>query len=59
MGFRATSPESDAISADLKERGFKFVGSTIMHAFLQATGWIIEHQWDCFKHPRHLKDSVE
>jgi hypothetical protein len=30
-----------------------------MHAFLQATGWIIEHQWDCFKHPRHLKDSVE
>lgn len=53
--IRPTSPESDAISAALKERGFKFVGSTIVHALLQALGWVNEHSYDCFRHPRHLK----
>lgn len=48
--FRATSPESDALSKDLKKRGFKFVGSTIMYAHMQATGLIIEHTVDCFRY---------
>jgi len=41
--FRATSPESDALSKDLKKRGFKFLGSTIMHAHMQAMGLINDH----------------
>lgn len=43
----ATSPASDAISKDLKRRGFKFFGSTICYAFLQATGFIDDHRNDC------------
>ena len=46
---RATSPESDALSADLKHRGFRFVGSTIMYAFMQATGLVDDHIADCFR----------
>ncbi len=44
----ATSPESDALSKDMKKRGFKFFGSTICYAFLQATGVIDDHLEDCF-----------
>lgn len=44
----ATSPESDALSKDMKKRGFKFFGSTICYAFLQATGFIDDHLEDCF-----------
>ena len=40
---------SDALSADLKRRGFKFVGSTIMYAFMQATGMVNDHTCDCFR----------
>ena len=48
----ATSPLSDTISSDLKQRGFKFVGSTIIYAHLQATGLINDHLVDCFRyHP--------
>lgn len=43
----ATSPVSDAISNDLKKRGFKFVGSTIIYSFLQATGFIDDHINSC------------
>ena len=43
-----TTPESDAMSKDLKRRGFKFVGSTICYAFMQATGMINDHTTDCF-----------
>ena len=43
----ATSPESDSISKDLKKRGFKFFGSTICYAFLQATGFVNDHLEDC------------
>lgn len=43
------TPLSDAISKDLKKRGFKFVGSTIIYAFLQAVGMIDEHMATCFK----------
>jgi DNA-3-methyladenine glycosylase I len=47
---RATSPESDALSADLKKRGFKFVGSTIMYAHMQATGMVNDHVVGCFRY---------
>ena len=47
--YPATSPESDALSKDLKERGFKFVGSTICYAHMQATGMVNDHSLDCFR----------
>jgi DNA-3-methyladenine glycosylase I len=46
----ATSPESDALSKDMKQRGFKFVGSTIMYAHMQATGLVNDHITSCFRH---------
>lgn len=46
--FRATSPESDALSKDLKKRGMTFVGSTIMYAFMQAVGMVDDHMVGCF-----------
>jgi DNA-3-methyladenine glycosylase I len=46
----ATSPESDALSRDLKARGFKFVGSTIIYAHMQATGLVNDHLISCFRH---------
>ena len=46
----ATSPESDALAADLKKRGFKFVGSTIVYAHMQATGLVNDHLTSCFRH---------
>jgi DNA-3-methyladenine glycosylase I len=56
----ATSPLSDAISKDLKKRGFKFVGSTVVYAHMQATGMVDDHVEDCwkkklnlFKKPKH------
>jgi DNA-3-methyladenine glycosylase I len=45
----ASTPESDAMSKDLKDRGFKFVGSTICYAFMQATGLVNDHTVDCFR----------
>jgi DNA-3-methyladenine glycosylase I len=44
----ATSPESEALSKDLKKRGFRFVGSTIMYAFMQAVGMVNDHMVGCF-----------
>lgn len=46
----ASTPESDAMAKDLKTRGFKFVGSTICYAFMQATGMVNDHVTDCFRH---------
>jgi len=46
----AKTPLSDAISKDLKKRGFKFVGSTICYAFMQATGMVNDHTRDCFRY---------
>lgn len=46
----ATSPESDALSMDLKKRGFKFVGSTIIYAHMQATGMVNDHVIGCFRY---------
>ena len=47
--FQATSPESDVLSKDLRQRGFKFTGSTIMYAHMQATGMVNDHTLDCFR----------
>jgi len=46
----ATSPVSDQISKDMKARGFKFVGSTIIYAHMQATGMVNDHLVSCFRH---------
>ena len=46
----AKTPESDAMSKDLKRRGFKFVGSTICYAFMQAVGMVNDHLVECFRH---------
>lgn len=46
----AKTQESDAMSKDLKRRGFKFVGSTICYAFMQAVGMVNDHLVDCFRH---------
>lgn len=46
----ATTPESDALAADLKQRGFKFVGSTVCYAHMQAAGLINDHTSNCFRY---------
>ena len=46
----SSSKESDAMSKDLKKRGFKFVGTTICYAFMQATGMVNDHIVDCFRY---------
>jgi DNA-3-methyladenine glycosylase I len=48
----ASTPESDAMSKDLKRRGFRFVGSTICYAFMQATGMVNDHLVTCFRYRR-------
>ena len=54
----AQTPQSDAMSKDLKRRGFNFVGSTICYAFMQAVGMVNDHAVNCFRHaeltPRKL-----
>lgn len=47
--YRTHNEVSDALSKDLKKRGFKFVGTTIMYAHLQATGLVDEHHRECFR----------
>jgi DNA-3-methyladenine glycosylase I len=46
----STTPESDAMSKELKKRGFRFVGSTICYAFMQATGMVNDHEVGCYRH---------
>jgi DNA-3-methyladenine glycosylase I len=53
----ATSPESDALSRDLRRRGYSFVGSTIVYAFMQAVGMVDDHTVDCFR--RFPRDNPE
>ncbi len=48
----AQTAESDAMSKDLKRRGFAFVGSTICYAFMQAVGMVNDHVVDCFRYPQ-------
>jgi DNA-3-methyladenine glycosylase I len=51
-GVPARTEESDAMSKDLKRRGFRFVGTTICYAFMQAVGMVNDHARDCFRHPQ-------
>jgi DNA-3-methyladenine glycosylase I len=53
----ATTPESDTMSKELKRRGFKFVGSTICYAHMQATGMVNDHTTECFRHAELLKQK--
>jgi DNA-3-methyladenine glycosylase I len=46
----ARTPESDALSRDLRARGFKFVGSTICYAFMEAVGLVNDHTLDCYRY---------
>ena len=48
--YPATSPQSDLLAKDMKKRGFKFLGSTILYAHLQATGLVNDHLVTCFRH---------
>jgi DNA-3-methyladenine glycosylase I len=54
----ASTPESDLMSKDLKKRGFRFVGSTIMYAFMQACGLVNDHSTDCFIRRQILSKSA-
>ncbi len=53
----ARTPESDAMSRDLLKRGFKFVGSTICYAFMQAVGMVNDHTVACFRHAQVAENS--
>ena len=55
----ATSPESDAFSKDLKRRGFTFVGSTIIYAYMQAVGMVNDHLVGCFQIFRETRQHCE
>jgi DNA-3-methyladenine glycosylase I len=54
--YPATSRESDALSKDLKRRGFKFIGSTICYAHMQATGMVNDHAVNCFRRAEIIDD---
>ena len=56
--YPATTPESDALSKDLKQRGFKFVGSTIIYAHMQATGMVNDHAVSCFRR-QEIRDTYK
>jgi len=49
-GFEGGKPGAEALSKDLKRRGFNFVGSTIMYAFMQAIGMVDDHEPGCYRH---------
>jgi DNA-3-methyladenine glycosylase I len=53
----ARTPESDALSKDLLKRGFKFVGSTICYAFMQAVGMVNDHTTDCFRYGKSSRPN--
>lgn len=54
----ATTPVSDRMSKELRRRGFRFVGSTICYAFMQATGMVNDHLVDCFRHRECLRAAA-
>ncbi len=55
--YPVTSPQSDALSKDLQQRGFKFVGSTICYAYMQATGLVNDHTLGCFRREQIIQLS--
>ncbi len=54
----ARTPESDAMSRDLKKHGFRFVGSTICYAFMQAVGMVNDHTVDCYRHSQVARQGT-
>jgi DNA-3-methyladenine glycosylase I len=50
QGIPGRTAESDALSDDLRKRGFRFVGSTIVYAFMQAVGMVNDHDASCYRH---------
>jgi DNA-3-methyladenine glycosylase I len=56
--YQATSKESDALSKDLKKRGFRFVGSTIIYAYMQAVGMVNDHLMSCFRYQELKPESL-
>ena len=54
----ATSPESEALSADLRRRGFGFVGPTVCYAHLQAAGLVNDHLLGCFRHEELARSTA-
>ena len=54
----ARTPESDVLSKDLKKRGFRFVGSTICYAFMQAVGMVNDHVVDCLRHAQVARKAT-
>ncbi|MEE9342503.1 MAG: DNA-3-methyladenine glycosylase I [Gammaproteobacteria bacterium] len=52
-----TTPASDAMSKDLKKRGFKFIGPTICYAYMQSVGMVNDHTIDCFRHKEVLEQE--
>lgn len=58
LDVQATSKESDAMSKDMKRRGFKFVGSTICYAFMQAVGMVNDHEVTCYRFKELTKRTV-
>jgi DNA-3-methyladenine glycosylase I len=54
--YPATSPEAEAMSKDLRQRGFQFVGATICYAHMQATGMVNDHSVDCFRRQEIMRD---
>jgi DNA-3-methyladenine glycosylase I len=56
--YPARTVESDALSKDLQRRGFKFVGSTIIYAHMQAAGMVNDHTLDCFRY-KEVQKIVE
>ncbi len=56
-GIPDKTPQSEAMSKELRRRGFRFVGPTICYAFMQATGMVNDHTTDCFRY-RELADAV-
>lgn len=53
-----TSSESETFSKDLKQRGFSFVGPTVIYAFMQAVGMVNDHVIDCFRHREILSEAA-
>jgi len=58
MDIPSSTPESDAMSKDLRRRGFKFIGTTVCYAFMQAVGMVNDHVVGCFRY-RELKKKAE
>ena len=53
--YRVSTPESDAVAKDMKKRGFRFLGSTTLYAYMQAIGMVNDHAVDCFRYKQLIK----